>query len=209
MDAIASIRERYGFEFPELYRTLLAKGHYSTTPWENLLDLRECEWLSLEEIATYEFLDFQITSDGGFVPFGISSRRDEFCWRLDWATGGEPPIVFCERGDSGFGFAPHFQGFLYRRALEEFAGYDGPSDERDLARLRHAVDILTPYLPGRWAGQLRGLAERDFGRWHRGPRGEIYLVPEDELNATIAEQLAFPHLNEKFIQDKDRVKRAR
>jgi hypothetical protein len=207
MDAITSIRERYGFEFPELYRTLLAKGHFSTTPWENFLDLQDCEWLSLEDIASYEFLDFQITSDGGFVPLAISARRDEFCWRLDWATGAEPPIVFCERGESGFGYAPHFQGFLYRKALESFGGYDGPDSEKDLKRLRHAVDIISPYLPGAWSGQLLRLAQRDFAEWKRGKLGEVYLFPKEELKAVIAEHLAFAHLDEKFVQDKELLAR--
>lgn len=203
IDTIASIRNRYGFDFPELYRKLLEMGHFSTTPWENYLNLHECEWLSLEEIATYEFLDFQITSDGGFVPFGITARRDEYCWRIDWATEGEPPIVFCERGESGFGYAPHFQSFLYRQALEEFAGYGGPEDEKGLASLHRAVAILAPYLPGPWSRHLRELAERKFADWKKGNLGEVYLLAKDELEGLIAEQLAFSHLNEQFEQDKE------
>jgi hypothetical protein len=209
MDAITSIRERYGFEFPKTYRALLEQGHFSTTPWENYLDFHDCEWLTLEDIANYEFLDFQITSDGGFVPFAISTRRDEFCWRLDWANGAEPPIVLCERCESGFGYAPHFQGFLFRYALEEFAGYAGPDSERDLARLRHAVTIIAPYLPDRWSARLLALAQRGFNEWTKGPRGEVFILPKDELEAVVAEQLAFPHLNEKFVQDRELANRAK
>lgn len=202
MDTITSIRCRYGFDLPELYRKLLAKGHFAPKPWENYLNLHECEWLSLEEIAAYEFLDFQITSDGGFVPFGITARRDEYCWRIDWATEAEPPIVFCGRGESGFGYAPHFQGFLYRQALEEFAGYGGPENEKGLATLQRTVGILAPYLASPWAGQLRELADRRFAEWKMGKRGEVYLLAKDELEAVIAEQLPFSHLNERFEQEK-------
>lgn len=209
MDPIATIRQRYGFDLPELYRELLSMGRFSTTPWENYLNLHECEWLSLEEIANYEFLDFQITSDGGFVPFGVSAGRDEYCWRLDWATEAEPPVVFCERGESGFGYAPHFQGFLYRQSLEEFAGYGGPENERGLASLQRTVAILAPNLPGPWSGHLRELAEHKFADWKKGKHGELYLVTKDELASVITEQLAFRHLNEPFLQDKERANRAK
>lgn len=117
----------------------------------------------LPKIATYKFLDFQITSNGGFVPFAVSARGDEDCWRLDWAETTEPPVVLCERGENGYGYAPHFQGFLYRKALEEFAGYGGIERERDLKRLRHAVTLIAPSLPSAWAGRLQELAQREFG----------------------------------------------
>lgn len=201
-DAMSSIRDRYGFELPQTYQAILANGHFSTSPWDNYLELQDCQWLPLDEMAAYEFLDFQITSDGGFVPFAVSARRDEFCWRLDWSTGAVPPIVLCERGDEGWGYAPHFLGFLYRKVLEEFAGY-GPEDERGLARLRHAVALVTPYLPPAWAARLKALAQRDFGEWKKGKYGERFLLPKDELEALVCAELAFPHLNERFVQDKD------
>ena len=207
MDTIAAIRQRYGFELPELYFRLLSTGHFSTKPWETYLNLHECEWLSLEEIATYEFMEFQITSDGGFVPFGISARRDEYCWKLDWATETEPPVVVCERGERGFGYAPHFQGFLYRQAIEAFAGCGGVENERSLSILQRTVHILTPYLPCPWSDHLRGLAEHKFSDWKKGNHGERFLVTKEEVAGVIAEQLDFPYLNESFVQDKTRAKR--
>lgn len=201
-DALSSIRDRYGFELPELYRSILANGHFSTSPWDNYWELQDCEWLPLDAIAAYEFLDFQITSEGGFVPFAVSTRQDEFCWRLDWAAGAEPPVVFCERGESGFGYAPHFQGFLYRKVLEEFSGF-GPENERGVVRLRHAVNQVTPYLPQAWAARLQDLARQDFDRWQKGRLGELFLLPKDELAALVSAELAFPHLNENFGLDKE------
>lgn len=202
MDTIAAIQSRYGFGLPATYRALLEKGHLSPNPWENYLALQDCEWLSLEQIANYEFLDFQITSNGGYVPFAVSSRRDEFCWRLDWAEGKEPPIVFCERGESGFGYAPHFLGFLYRKLLEEFAGYGGIEQKRDLNRLQQAVDLVAPYLLPDWAGRLRGLSKRKFNEWKRGKYGELLLVNREELKAEISSQLAFANLDKKFVLSK-------
>lgn len=208
MDAQALIQKRYGFALPDLYQSLLANGHFTVKPWNNYLSFDDCEWLSLENIATYRFLDFQITSDGGFVPFAVSSRRDEYCWRLDWATGANSPIVFCEYGESGFGYAPDFRGFLYRKALEEFAGHnDIAGDESKLGELQRAVKIICQHLPTAWSNQLRELAACALDDWQEGEYGELYVLPKSELETRIADQLAFPHLNETFEQDKDRANR--
>lgn len=199
MDALASIQSRYGFTLPELYQNLLAKGHFSARPWENYLCFDDCEWLSLPDIASYEFLDFQITSKGGFVPVAISARRDEWCWRLDWATGAKPPIVFCERGEQGVGYAPDFRGFLYRKALEEFGGFnDFASNGKKLADLQRAVAIIAPQLPDAWANRLREMAEHDLGDWQKNKFGSLYLLAKPDLESVIASDLAFPHLNETF-----------
>lgn len=199
---IALIRSRYGFELPQNYQTILANGHFHTSPWDNYWELCDCEWLSPDDIAAYEFLDFQITSRGGFVPFAVSARRDEYCWRLDWSDGSEePPVVFCERGESGFGYAPHFHGFLYRKLLEEFSGY-GPENERGLVRLRRVVAGVTRFLPQPWAARLQQLARRDFTEWHKGKFGEWLLLSRNDLSEVINAELAFPHLNEKFVQTK-------
>ena len=210
MVAQASIQKRYGFSLPDLYQTFLAKGHFTAKPWKNYLNFDDCEWLSLENIATYKFLDFQITSDGGFVPFAVSSRRDEYCWRLDWATGANSPIVFCEYGESGFGYAPDFCGFLYRKALEEFAGHnDIAGDEDKLAELQRAVKIISPHLPASWSDQLRELAACRLEDWQTGEYGELYVLSKSELANRIADQLAFPQLNETFAQDKERANRTK
>ncbi len=208
MDPQKLIQTRYGFALPDIYRALLVKGHFTTKPWKNYLSFDDCEWLSLDQIANYKFLDFQITSDGGFVPFAVSSRRDEYCWRLDWATGTESPVVFCEYGESGFGYAPDFRGFLYRKALEEFAGHnDFANDEGKLVELRQAVKIISPHLPTSWSNQLRELAACGLDDWHTGEYGELYVLPKSELADRIASQLAFPQLNETFAQDKERARR--
>lgn len=164
-DALTAIRTRYGCELPPSYCALLAKGHFSPSPWENFLALHDCEWLPLAEIAAYRFLSFQIASDGGFVPFAVSARRDEFCWRLDWAAGGEPPVVFCERGESGFGYAPHFQGFLFRKALEEFAGMGGVENPRGL------IDCGMPWRSSRRIFRRRGPQGCVDWRGVRSPSG--------------------------------------
>lgn len=203
VERLASIRDRYGIDLPPSYRTVLADGHFNTSPWDNYWELSDCEWLSLDDIATYDFLDFQITSDGGFLPFAVSARRDEYCWRVDWAVASdEPPVVFCERGESGFGYAPHFLGFLYRKLLEEFSGH-GPENERGLVRLRRAVAGVSRYLPQPWSARLQELARHDFTQWRKGKYGELFLLSPDDLGAVINADLAFQHLNEKFALGKN------
>lgn len=203
-----AIRDRYHCDLPNSYCRVQAGGHFATTPWPNYLELNDCEWLSLEQIAAYKFLDFQITADGGFVPFALSARGDEYCFRLDWAAdGAESPVVICERGESGVGYAPDFRGFLYRKALEEFGGQGGPENERGLIRLRHAVEIVLKYLPTRWSDRLNDLARVEFGEWQTGKYGSKCLLSQNELAALIESELAFPHLNEVFVQDRELLRR--
>src|SRR5262245_53273534 len=103
-DPLAVIEERYGISLPHLYRTLSAAGHFDHHGGV-CLALTDVEWLRPQEIASYEFLDWQAPHKTWFVPFAMSARRDEWGWRLDWADGGEPPVVFCERGPEGYGYA--------------------------------------------------------------------------------------------------------
>src|SRR5262245_47764061 len=122
MQAYEAVRRQYGFELPDAYRTLQGGGHFDVPPTDNYLTFYDCEWLPLCEIADYEFNKWEIASDGGFVPFAITGRHEPYCWRLDWTSGGEPPIVLCERCESGLCLAPDFRGFLYRMTLEALPG---------------------------------------------------------------------------------------
>src|SRR5262245_64311824 len=121
MESYVAIQQRYGFEMPEFYRKLQAQGHLSW-PTENNLAFYDCEWLTLDAIAQHKFPEWEIASDGGFVPFAITGRGETYCWRLDWASGGEPPIVLCQRSEIALCLAPDFRAFLYRMALEAISG---------------------------------------------------------------------------------------
>ncbi len=197
-EAVRAIQQRYGFSLPELYLNLLSRGHFSVVPWDNYLSLSDCEWLSLPAIAEYKFLSFQIQSLGGFVPFAVTPRGDEYCWKLDWITSSEPAVVFCERGETGFGFAASFQGFLYRQTLEIFAGVGSPENEKGLRELRRSADILTPFLPSEWSGYVKELSAKPLSEWQTGKFGEKFLIAKAELQCILESQLAFEHLNERF-----------
>lgn len=201
MDEYSAIEQRYGCGLPDVYRALRKQGHFD---WHgpdaspDYLFLTDLEWLSLQEIAEYQFFDWQI---GGLIPFAISARRDEWCWRRDWQQGAEPPVVLCRRGDTGYGFAPDFRGFLYRILLEEFSGtwlVESFGIHGTQERLRRYVDFVRPYLPERWVGQLSSLANRD---WVTLADGTVCVFTREECNRVVQDELAFPHLNEEFYHD--------
>jgi hypothetical protein len=208
MDALASITKRFEFTLPAAYKALLDGGHLGM-PWETYVVFDDFEWLAADAIAEYEFSKYSIASDGGFVPFAINGGGNPWCWRMDWTANGVTPVAFCE-GEKGLGYAPDFRGFLFRKALEEFAGAnDLASSPKKHADLRRAVDIVAPHLPAAWTKRLRELAGHEMKKWQKGKFGELFVLPKDELNAIVAKELAFPHLDEKFIEDKELLKRAK
>jgi hypothetical protein len=205
MNEYEEIRRRYGFELPASYRALRRAGHFDIPPTENCLAFYDCEWLPLRGIAKYTFNEWEITADGGFVPFAITGRREPYCWRLDWASGGEAPIVLCERSESGRCLAPDFRGFLYRTALEAFAGRNDFLGDAKVEELHRAVDIIAALLPARWKRQLRKLRD---GVWQKDEQRRcLFVLPQEECERTIAAELSFPHLNEEFIHDKEYLER--
>jgi hypothetical protein len=204
MDHYGAIEQRYGFVVPEVYRTLEAQGHLGL-PWRNYLAFYDCEWLKLEKIVQYKFNDWEIAVDGGFVPFAITGRHEPYCWRLDWASGGEPPIVLCKACESGICLAPDLRGFLYRMAIEAFAGRNDFLGDARVDELRRAVDIIASLLPARWARQLR---ELQHGNWQKDEkRAYLFIIPPQECDIILAKELSFLHLNEEFIHDKEYLNR--
>jgi hypothetical protein len=202
MDPYAPIKQRYGFDLPETYRVLQGQGHLAL-PWEKYLVFQDCEWLNLEDIAEYEFNDWEIASDGGYVPFAITARHEPYCWRLDWAAGGEPAIVLCEQGEKAVCLAPDLRGLLYRLALEAFGGRNAFSNSAQTKDLSRAVDIVTPLLPKPWADRLQELRRRP---WKKAD-DDLRVITWQECQDIIKSDLAFPHLDEKFIHDKEYLKR--
>jgi hypothetical protein len=199
-DLLVAVEERYGFALPALYRSLSAADHFDHRG-NACLDFTDVEWLKPLDIAEYEFLEWQAPHKKWFVPFAISARRDEWGWRLDWAAGGEPPVVFCERGPEGYGYAPHFRGFLYRMLLEELSGtwlLQDENDEQGKQAVARSVEIALPHLPKPWRDQLESLAQKPW----RSSGGAICVYPRSECVQIVAKDLAFPHLNERFWLEK-------
>ncbi|MCA9029922.1 MAG: hypothetical protein KDA66_03890, partial [Planctomycetaceae bacterium] len=121
MDTFDAIESRYGILIPKLYRTMHEAGHFDASAQKHVT-FTDHEWMTLSDIATHEFADWQTLTRQWFVPFSISARHDQWGWRRDWTTVDEPAVVFCELGPEGCGYAPNFQGFLYRMLLEELSG---------------------------------------------------------------------------------------
>lgn len=176
--SFAAVEERYGFKLPEVYRLLSDAGHLDPRG-SDCLTLTDVEWLTPQDIAEYKFLDWQAPHKTWFVPFAISARRDEWGWRLDWAAGGEPPVVFCERGPEGYGYAPDFRGFLYHMLLEELSGtwlLENDEDKRGKQAVARSVEIVSPHLPKHWVARLKALLQKG---WHLD-KGWICVYPRSE-----------------------------
>lgn len=208
MNEYESIERRYGFAIPPTYRQLEARGVLDhRRGLEGQLGFYDCEWLSLEGIATYKFNSWEIAVDGGFVPFAITGSHEPYCWRLDWATdGNEPPIVICERSERAICLAPNFGGFLYRMAIEAFAGRNdigaNPQCKDELLR---AVDILVGVLPPAWSARLVELRTQPWRKEEKS--GDMVVLSWVEGQQIIQADLSFSHLNEKFFHDKHYLQR--
>src|SRR5688572_2062736 len=200
-DPLAAVERRYKFRVPELYRTMFAAGHFDPRNEDVWLTLSDFEWLTPEAMAEFVFLDWQAPHKTWFVPFAVSGRHDQWGWRMDWADGGEPPVVFCEWGPEGYAHAPDFRGFLYRMLLEEYSGawsLESLDDEKGKQTLARSLEMVLPHLPKPWAARLKKLTRKP---WQKDDRGTFYVFPRSECDKIVAKDLAFAHLNEKFWQE--------
>jgi hypothetical protein len=201
MDDYDLIKSRYSFRLPPLYRELQAEGCFDCTLPDKYIEFTDHEWMPLGAIAHHDFCEWQTNTRQFLVPFSHSARLDEWGWRLDWASGDEPPVVFCERGPEGRGFAPNFCGFLYRMLLEEFSGtwvVESLEDEKGKAKIRRAVEVICPRLPQDWAQRIVELSRRP---WYVAKDKTICVYPRAECDRIIEKDLAFAHMNEVFQQE--------
>ena len=176
-DPFAAVERRYKFRVPELYRSMFDNGHFDPRNKDAWLTLSDFEWLTPEAMAEFEFLDWQAPHKAWFVPFAVSGRHDQWGWRMDWADGGEPPVVFCEWGPEGYAHAPDFRGFLYRMLLEEYSGawsLENLDDEKGKQTLARSLEIVLPHLPKPWAARLKKLAKKP---WQKDDRGTLLCLP--------------------------------
>ena len=206
-DAFAAVERRYKFRLPELYRSMSACGHFDPKNDSAQLTFSDFEWLTPQAIAELEFLDWQAAYKTWFVPFAISGRHDQWGWRLDWAAEGEPPVVFCEWGPEGYGYASDFRAFLYRLLLEELSGtwlLEDAADKKGQQMVARSIEVVLPLLAKPWAARLKKLAKLP---WQKHDGGTIGVFPRSECEKIVAKELGFPHLNEKFWQE-DPPKRA-
>jgi hypothetical protein len=196
-DEYERIQRRFEFEMPVNYQKMQNAGFFESGNL-NYLFLTDLEWLSLAEIAAFEFLEFQID---GLVPFAKSARKDLYCWYPRWAANAQTPIVFCPRTDNeASGFARDFSSFIYRALLEEFSGswlvetfgIDGTT-----AQFRKYAEIVKDYIPQRWSNALILLAQRPLKELEPGVFG---VFTREECDLIIESELRFPRLNQTLKQ---------
>lgn len=197
MNEYEHLRQRFDFELPDTYREMQEAGFFD---FDNLnyLFLTDLEWLSLEQIITFKFLEFQID---GLIPFAKSARKDLFCWYPQWIFHDNTPVIFCPRDDNeAFGYAGDFAACIYRLLLEEFSGsclVDSLGIEETSVRFRKYAQNIKGYLPPAWSNSLSLLAERPLKELEPDVFG---VFSRSECNVLIERQLGFLHLNQKLIQ---------
>ncbi len=209
MNEYELIEQRYGFAIPPTYRLLEAQGQLDyRRQQEDWLNFYDCEWLSLEGIATYQFNSWEIAVDGGFVPFAITGGHEPYCWRLGlghrWKRTADRDLRTIREG--------HLPGSKLQRVsciawqsrhLPAETTLSRPQSAR--TSLSRAVDILAEVLPPIWSARLLDLRAKPWK--HEEKSGSMAVLSWAEGEQIIQADLSFPHLNEKFFHDKDYLKR--
>ncbi len=177
------IEARYGFSIPDEYRQMQSRGSFNVRNDERYVWLHEAEWLSLEEIADYEFEPYH---KSGFVPFAFNCAGDLWCWWPEAASHGITPVVWClHDADMAEVSAPHFIGFIYRQIVE-FCAADYSMDKQELQnQLQEWHSRFAEFFTAEWAKNLLTLTDK-------AP------LTEGEYAEIVQRDLAFERLDERF-----------
>lgn len=184
------LRAQRGFAMPPLYARAYSDGAfaldgsrrplyidlewfraYDIVRWleparEEPLDEREINsWdsISMDEVARTFRHD---------VPIAGGGARGWWVFRSDLGEGDMMPVFFCENTGEREGYAPTFEGFLYRMLLE--SAVEEPAD------LGENIAVAVPYLRAPWVENLRGLRNG---------------VTHEEIAAIVRRDLTFPYLD--------------
>ena len=104
------------FEWPSAYRKLHEQGMFDKSKDDSgYLWLNDMEWMSADELASYEPEPTQCVET---VPFAYTGGYDLWAF-IDPVDDNRFPVGFCPRGDNeGIFYAPSFEGALFRQVLE-------------------------------------------------------------------------------------------
>ncbi len=191
------IEKRYGLRLPPVYLEMRAQGwlEYAPPDHPNLLWLHDAEWMSLQEIVYYQPAEYHKL---GYVPFATTAGGDHWCW---WPSEHPDAVVLCPHDyELGDFYAPSFAGFIYRQLLD-YARYVRAEDEQEVRQyLRTAASRLSEYLPGSWIETLTTTASAPRVEYFLPNGGEAGpgLVTEEQYQAIIQRDLAFPQLDQQF-----------
>jgi hypothetical protein len=222
-----AIRERARFEVPALYRrmegdSVLRYGE-SRDQWRETCEMRalsnppallcvyDFQWLTLEDMATWEPPDYW-KQEHVFVPFARTARRDLWCWYPPWTTDSKTPVVLAHNDrNEAESRASDFEALLVREMLETFAGVYHDDDlclpvkrlqehaaDRLRKILRANVETLRPYIRGEWTSLLSGLLDRPFIEIADQNATSMALLDEWELQEILHREMPFPRAGEVF-----------
>lgn len=137
------------------------------------------------------------------IPFAETPGGDHFCWYLE--DGRTTWIAECPRDeDFATGYAPSFDGFIYRALLEEYcATWLVSEPELPAVVVR---DLLIAYttkvsetLPPAWLLTLNGVTSHAFVQ-----RGRLFgFITRGEVNELVERDLSFDVLNGALKQHVD------
>jgi hypothetical protein len=180
-DWLEAIRTRYGQLPPEPWLQCWTAGLFDPQH-DHHVQLSDLIWASPEAIATHVFPKDQVS---GLIPFAHTAADDWWCWYIDWTHEEGLPVVFCPHEDEvAFAYAPHFEGFLYRAALEEYACTcltERHSPGTSLAILGDYAARLVPFLRRDWSETLSEVAARPLIELEHGYWGTCTEADADEI----------------------------
>ena len=196
------VEQKYGLVLPDAYKSMYVAG-WMDVKGDNWFWLWDAEWMPAKKMLSYKPKKHQ---KSGFVPFATTAGRDYWSW---WPSEHPEAIVCCPHdSENGVFFAPSFVGFVYRELLE-FAtqvglnstdnGFDPECDPLQAQALQDSAARLTPYLPDAWRRTLEEIAVAIPTRiTNNGKDIGSALLTEEQYQAIVQRDLAFPLLDEKF-----------
>jgi hypothetical protein len=175
-----AIEQRYKFIMPFEYKTMQQRGWFDTSkiirkPF-HLVDVVEksgylfvgdLEWYSLQQIAEFEFADYQYDH---YVPFAHTGSGDYFAWSLKQIDNYKAPVVELPHDiEIADIHSPNLAGCIYLEILR-FCTYLRPEKnqslkdaERDARRcIQHWCKILNEFFPTVWIEHLGEIEASPF-----------------------------------------------
>jgi hypothetical protein len=198
MNDIENIKGRFDFDLPSDYLRFWESG-ILTNDIATGLNMSRFWWLAPNEIVTCSWSDYKIRQ---LIPFAKTPAPDHYCWYVQ--PGGNVFIADCPR-DSNIATvcAPHFEGFIFRSLLEEFAdcwqaNRSLISNPVDLSHLAREYSLrVSGLLRLKWVEVLGKYAAQPL---RMGPTGGPQLLSWAEASRVIEQELAFPMLDKEFTQ---------
>jgi hypothetical protein len=187
------VKARFGFSLPEDYLRFWRAG---LLPRERATALNFSRYwlLSPDQIVDRRWPEYKIKQ---LVPCARTGGGDHYCWYVP--ESGDVWMADCPRdSDIATGFAPHFEGFIFRALLEEFADSWLIEDPQEMTATykdyaRRVGEVMRP----NWTEILIKLASQGptINEWEH-----LQVFSWREAQAIVNAELAFPMLNKEFAQ---------